>query len=1033
MKKLLAILVALSCLLAAVPFAVGEGAPAESDFYSDLVARYAEPDHSYGTELRWWLAEGSHTDETLIEEIHAIYDAGFSGIELCQLDENVLDPAVYAYGSDQWNHDVHLILREALGLGLRVALTAGTNWSTANIPGLDPDSQAASQEVGYSYEFVEAGQTREGPLTMPGSRAEEGVDIRQDFLGCYAYRCEGTTEQTYTVGSWFSDLTERTDTVTELDPGSLIDLSGEVVDGELTWTAPDDGTYVITAYWQQGAYQAVNPAAETCYTINYFDIEGFEALKAYWEEHLFGDEELVELMKNGDVQLFMDSLEYSTSQGDNMFWSDDMAEEFIARKGYDIRPYLCLFIGSPTMTILEPEPPSNGLFDFAGEEGDLLRERIRNDLYDVHSELYMENLMEPLREWLNSYNVKLRAQISYGRQIEISEPIMTVDYPEAENLNQADQPDVYRMWTGGAHLQNKVLSSETGAYTYYNYALSLQDYLQQAYTLYSAGFNRIIWHGWAAMYGPEDNTAWPGYEGMKDMVAGRFSPREPAYETYTEFNAHLARVQQLLREGTSQTDLGMLYISYAHKMPTFGYHDWLLDHRPILWNDMGLQDAGYTYDYFSPEFLTADGVSYDAETGRLEQAGYKAIMLFQEELPLDGAQALLEYAKQGLKVFILDGAATRTPYNDGKDAELAAVIEEMKALDNVYTIADETEAEAALRAAGIVPSADFAEPNAQLLTQMRRVGDDRYLYVYNYCPDTYCGLDHGTECVTEIAVEGTFIPYQIDAWTGEVSKVAEYRHEDGRTIIPIDLIYGDIALYAFEATDAEEAHVVSATGDVYEQDGVFYLRATASGEYSVEMADGTAATITAEVPEAVSLTNWQLTVESWSNSGIPQWRSETSEDGVTTTEVTYLTAKTMIPLTLETLTTWDNIEKVGKWVSGKGYYSTTFAWDGAADGAYLDLGSFDQSLTVYVNGVKADPVNIENAVLDISDLLVEGENRLDITYCSTLTNRVKADGDQYLARPVGPLDWRNVVESRDWHASGLSSVTLVPYVDHEIA
>ena len=152
-------------------------------------------------------------------------------------------------------------------------------------------------------------------------------------------------------------------------------------------------------------------------------------------------------------------------------------------------------------------------------------------------------------------------------------------------------------------------------------------------------------------------------------------------------------------------------------------------------------------------------------------------------------------------------------------------------------------------------------------------------------------------------------------------------------------------------------------------------------------------------------------------------------DGVKTREVYYRTAKDTIKVSLDKLATWDEIEGIGKWVSGKGFYTTTFTWESGADGAYLDLGDFEQTVVVHVNGEKTAPVNIEHGVIDISDLLVEGENRLDIEYSSTLTNRVKADGDQYLARPVSALDWRNVVKSRDWHKYGLTSVTLIPYVD----
>ena len=72
-------------LAAAVPLA----APAEaqtggggSAFSQKLESRYIDPDRIFSTDVRWWLGEAAHTDETLLEEIQALYDAGFRGVEL---------------------------------------------------------------------------------------------------------------------------------------------------------------------------------------------------------------------------------------------------------------------------------------------------------------------------------------------------------------------------------------------------------------------------------------------------------------------------------------------------------------------------------------------------------------------------------------------------------------------------------------------------------------------------------------------------------------------------------------------------------------------------------------------------------------------------------------------------------------------------------------------------------------------------------------------------------------------------------------
>jgi hypothetical protein len=174
------------------------------------------------------------------------------------------------------------------------------------------------------------------------------------------------------------------------------------------------------------------------------------------------------------------------------------------------RPYLPLFLGTPSS--FGVEQPTSGTVDFAGVAGRELRAKVVNDLRDVQTRMYMNNLMVPLRKWLNeNYDIKLRAQISYGKNLEISQPIEVVDYPETETRNQRDQTDIYRVWAGGAHLQNKVLSSETDAHDKMNYGFSLQEFLQQVYSELAGGGSRVIWHGYASTWGPQGSVRWPGY------------------------------------------------------------------------------------------------------------------------------------------------------------------------------------------------------------------------------------------------------------------------------------------------------------------------------------------------------------------------------------------------------------------------------------------------------------------------------------------------------------------------------------------
>ncbi|MBQ8827754.1 MAG: hypothetical protein IJZ90_01250, partial [Clostridia bacterium] len=1276
----------------------------ENSFQSELTKKYSDIEIANKTEVRWWLAQGLHTDETLLEEIQAIYDAGFRGVEICQLtDPGNIDESKYAYGSEEWDHDLKLIMNKALDLGLTVSITSGTGWSTANVPGLDPDSQAANQSIFYLTETVKAGASRKGAIptdtnlrsnakfigayayrkttgttfakdflpmqtrenasdpeeftiegdfiidkeataicfgtrnssksvwlqinpiyksgktyarcfvrgskntttdidvtsaigyagtniygkqihikihvkdmtvkvyfgnsdtvaatfTIPSTAAmaangkftlgklmfrqstsysygsnevarwdnlivkdgngntvfEEdfsdpadtgfeslglevvdgmaqvgyfqqptlgGDKVRKDFYHlqtrenaadpenfviegdfkiksqstgiCFGVRDKknyvymqinavnssygavllrphvfnagalkdrkeidisnaigytaseiigktihikiavengiiktyfnNSTEPVYTysvpdtaafnsegkftlgklmfrhvtndnysleeIALWdnlkvtdengnviFEETFDDDDSGFETGDGicvengtlnlgkkqtvgggdtifvadEFINLTDMVENGTLNWTAPYYGDYMIMYYWQQGTAQRVYPAAEPTYCINYFDSRGFESLKTYFEENVLNDAALNEKIKKGDVQMFMDSLEYTNGKGFTM-WPETFAGEFKSRKGYDVTPYMYLAIGAPTTSIWNWSDNADliGTYTLTDSE---LNHKILNDIYDVQTQLYMEKFMTPFREWLNSYGIKLRAQISYGKNLEISKPISVVDYPEAENRNQRNQIDMYRLWSGGAHLQNKVLSSETGGLENSAYTYDYQRHLQESYTLFASGYNRIIWHIWTSSYG-SSATTWPGYEGGRSQYY-KFGTREPSYTEYNEFNEHLGRIQTLLREGKSGTDIGLLYTKYGQHLVYSNKEDWMKKHKTLFFPSTKLQDNGYTYDYLNPDMLTADGVYFDKDTQTLELAGYKAIVVWQEELDVNGAKALLNYAEQGLKVIIVDGAAVKSPYNDNTESELKTIISDLKSLANVKTASNADDVLNALKEMKVVPYVAFESENQQLLSQTRRDGENRYVYLYNYCDGslhTVSNKTHGDTISTSIIMDGTFIPYYIDAWSGKVEKVEKYTHTDGKTVIPVSLDYGDVALYAFEKTDLP------------------VLREKESEK-------------TILTDKSFEIDSWSLTVESWTEG-----ETITRTDG-RSTEYSVSTKKENITVNLDTLATWDNISEIGKEVSGKGYYKSTFNWDGEFDGAFIDFGKIVQSMKVYVNG-----------------------------------------------------------------------------------
>src|SRR3954454_10623024 len=145
-------------------------------------------------------------------------------------NDNGAPDATYAYGSAMWTHKWNLLMNKLLDLGMGVYLTSGTNWSTSNVPGLDPTSQSAMQNLTLGTGTVTAGQK----LTALPAPAASAQKAGAKFVTAYAYKvASGNT----------------------VDPKSFVDLSSKVTQGadvwtqNLDWTAARGGQYRIRAMW----------------------------------------------------------------------------------------------------------------------------------------------------------------------------------------------------------------------------------------------------------------------------------------------------------------------------------------------------------------------------------------------------------------------------------------------------------------------------------------------------------------------------------------------------------------------------------------------------------------------------------------------------------------------------------------------------------------------------------------------------------------------------------------------------------------
>ncbi|MCL2164568.1 MAG: family 78 glycoside hydrolase catalytic domain [Oscillospiraceae bacterium] len=830
----------------------------------------------------------------------------------------------------------------------------------------------------------------------------------------------------------------------------------------------DPGTYDIYSFWMQATGQSPTPSATRNYTINYMDRAGVDLFINYYDTEFFTGSFRDTIINSGRGEMYMDSLEISATNG-FQFWGYSMLDEFEARRGYDITPYLPFIVKSGVRFINYGAK----LLDDQGNDDRVTLDKIRNDLYETMTDMYIYNMLIPLKTYLNdAMNMTTRAEITYGQNFEISRPAVGVDHVETEQYEFGNQIDSFRNLAGASHVYGKRLSSETGA-GFANHVHPQFQFMQMINTQYASGINHIQFHGYSSIEGADDNgaanpgTYWPGHEGMYARHSLRLGPRQPGYRFYDDWMPMLARTQKILQLGKVQMDLAVLRTDFLHdQLPCEGLFDYMRHDRAKYLKDLSLQRAGYTYDYFAPailEELKASGETlYSHAEGLIpDNAGYQAVILYQEGLRVESAEVLLELAKQGLPIIIINGLTedlwcgrasgaekhrTRTHEKAAvyslslgrTDAELALVMDEMKLLNNVVEIDANVDLNAdsldpdyeknyvtgktglleQLQDMNILPRAEFGTSNDDFLTLTRRTDNELYMYVYNFkCDEDYYGVPTGAapKSTVTMSLDAVGKPYRYDPWTTEMTEVAQYKIEDGRTVFDVTLETGATAYYILNLQDSGNGiHAVSSDADsVLLVNGNLAVRATESGEYTTSLSNGETIVQGITSPDNISLSAWDLVVESW-DAGDKVIISEDRGKGYTTKEVYYETKKANIDVGPTALIPWMDIPDVGETVSGLGFYTTSFTlpsdWS-VNNGAYLDIESTSGNLgAVYVNGEKARALDFLVRKLDISDLLQPGKNDIRVEVSSQLGNVVKSRGYAFGTRPAGTdvtVDYKN--------------------------
>lgn len=986
--------------------------------------------------LRWWLPDAGAEPQRLRAQMVEMYSHGFGGVEVAMVPQfTQFDPAEYGWGSERWRTIMKTILQTAKTFpdGFKVDFTITAHWPPA-LNTITPNDPAASHELNFVWKKLPQAGVIDLPMPKPKTNDKEPQEpadfiFRDDLVSVSLARVAAVDGGIVTLSSGsVVDITSQAQHIidettgqpkftpagipeheTQFDtrpikPQKLADKQHywqvDLTDKALGASDGEElrpGDHILIASYMRGtgqstsgratrSFQLWNTMPGRVYTTDYFCAEGTDAITSFWEHELFSDPELKKLLEESGGTIFEDSIECSA---DGSFWTCHLIEEFKARMGYDLLPYMPYLVG---FRVAGPGSAPGGI-TFVSEDG--IETKVREDYKDCMGKLYIGQHIERLQEYYHKHGLKYRAQ-AYGfdEASDTNACALHLDIAEDETMGQTTGFDGMRAVTGGVHLAGKTFhSSEAMAAPLATYARPWKEFLQTYNLIFAAGINRVVFHG--SSYQMDVNrkhSTWPGWHAFQHCFGDPWNERQIYWSDVDIFTGYLTRTQFMLQYGKAKPDF-VVYRGFMQSGPggaeTLGC----------------LLDMGYCYDIYGNSCITYPGLK--AENGILDPGGadYRCMIIDNSApTPVAVYQRLAELAEADLPMIVLGAWPQRTrglSGEDNTDEALAELTAKLDSLPNAYHAATPQDIAPILSSLGIHP---YASAQAPGLLTLRRSGDEA---------DCYYILNSGSEALdTTICLSGRTNPFTLDAWTGSVTPCPVFKNTDRGVEVPLRLQPGQSTIIAL-VDSPEVYHAISCDtmAQGFGQD--MTLKCPAAGTYTASFSDGETKSVTVQAPPEAPDLEWTLSLESWGPGDDP--------------ENPFVSKKTFLHVGKTPLMKWEDLDvsasdlqRLGVSrmydVSGIGLYTSTLLLDDSwsSAGAWLKLEHQEDMITgIWVNGTKLGAVDQSAEIFGLGDLLRPGLNTIQVKLTTTMVKRVNTENnDFYEGKPMAdPSDMAHLPDS----------------------
>ncbi|KAH8897356.1 secreted protein [Thozetella sp. PMI_491] len=686
--------------------------------------------------------------------------------------------------------------------------------------------------------------------------------------------------------------------------------------------------------------------------VDHFSARGAKVMTDFWETYLLGGGTKERLQQVAEF-----AWEDSVENNPNIYWTQDLPKAFEQRRGYSLNKWYPLIFHQNSLT---------EHFDtwFVTDEADSGNSHIA-DYRTTLTEQYGEYL-DALRTWANDYlNVKFSAQPGYNMAVDMQSVIANLDAPECEDLAFSSNIDAFRQFSGPANMAlKKIVSAEVGAGLSQTYQQFIPNLLSLFKRLFAGGVNALVIHG-LPYSGQYPNTTWPGYTTFTYAWSEMHGRHQPSWNFLPALTGYCARHSYLFQSGVAKVD-----IAFYQKLTTY-------PNIPQNYQPSDLTDAGYSYQYLNPEALALpEAYVSNGVLGPNAQSFKALVVRGTDQLTVLGAERISQLAHDGLPVIFSGGIPSYlASYNESGAAYAKQALESIRSLSNVHEV-DDTAIAGVVASLGIQPLTSV-KANSTWWTVWRHNpdADEDYIYIYHNPSWPGTASSEGT-----IEFKSTGVPYFYNVWTGEQTPIMTYTQSDSTTTIFFRLGPEQTTVVAFRNKEKSSLHAVATSRTIL---GVFQSGNSLEAHvgYSTRSCYGFVTTsddkkhpVKPTSAKPFELLNWTLTAEHWDPPSNFMDISPVADKHNTTHQ-------------LSRLVSWQQIDGL-QHVSGLGYYETSFQWPPTNDssGAIISFGRVVHTLSVSINGHVLPALDVIDASRDITQYLVQGENKVEAIVSTTLAN-----------------------------------------------